>query len=168
VTEEPAPRGRHEDMRRTISRLGLPALAALVAAVAFAAPADAAPITPYTLEVGCTIPLNDYICTTTTTPLTRRFVVETVSFSGQATNGQTVGANFTYKQGGKAAFVWLPVTSFGPSPSAGTGLYATSFGAILRVDARSSIRLEVYRNISTNAGQNSPYVQRLNLMGYLQ
>jgi hypothetical protein len=34
--------------------------------------------------------------------------------------------------------------------------------------ARSPIQLEVTRNATTNAGQNTPYQQRLNLMGYLE
>jgi hypothetical protein len=50
----------------------------------------------------------------------------------------------------------------------GNGLYATSFGAVLRVDARSPIQLEGTRNATTHAGQNTPYRQRLNLMGYLE
>jgi hypothetical protein len=125
--------------------------------------------TPFTIEVGCSIALTDYICTQTVTPSpTKRFVIETVSFSGQATQGQTVGANFDFKTGGTPAFVWVPVNSFGPSPSAGNGVYAATLPVRLSVDANSPIRLEAYRNSSANAGQNSPYVQRLNLMGYLQ
>ena len=124
---------------------------------------------PFTIEVTCSIPLNDYICTQTTTPsTTKRFVIETVSFSGQASNGQTVGANFTFKTGGSAAFVWIPVQSFGPSPSAGTGVYASTVPVRLMVDAGSTVRLEAYRNSSTNAGQNTPFAQRLNLTGYLE
>jgi hypothetical protein len=124
---------------------------------------------PFTIEVGCAMPLADYICTTTVTASkTRRFVIETVSFSGEATNGQTMGANFTFQTGGKAAFVWLPVHSYGPSPSAGNGVYVATLAVLLRVDANSPIRLEAYRNASANAGQNYPYQQRLNLMGYLE
>ena len=124
---------------------------------------------PFTIEIGCTIPLNTYNCTQTVTPsATKRFLIETVSFSGQATVGQTVGGNFSFTTGGTAAFVWLPVQSFGASPSAGTGLYVATLPVRLSVDANSSIKVEVYRNLSTNAGQNTPYAQRLNLMGYLQ
>lgn len=124
---------------------------------------------PFTIEVGCSIPLNNYICTQSAIPApTQVFVVETVSFSGQATAGQTVGANFNFMTGGTPAFVWLPVQSFGPSPSAGNGVYAATLPVRLMLDPNSSISLEVYRNSSANAGQNSPYVQRLNLMGYLQ
>jgi hypothetical protein len=149
--------------------LTLAAALAAVACAVTAAPAAAAAPAPFTLEIGCTMQLTDYICTSSAVASQkRRFVVETVSFSGQATVGQAVGANFTYRQGGKAAFVWLPVTSFGASASAGTGLYATSFRVVLRVDAKSPIQLEVTRNATTNAGQNTPYQQRLNLMGYLE
>ncbi len=124
---------------------------------------------PFTIELGCTMPLSDYICTTTATASnTRRFVIETISFSGQATNGQTVGANFTFSTGGKPAFVWLPVNSYGPSPSAGTGVYVATLAVLLRVDPNSPITLEAYRNATANAGQNTPYSQRLNLMGYLE
>jgi hypothetical protein len=125
--------------------------------------------TAFTIEVGCSIALTDYICTQSATPsTTKRFVIETVSFSGQATQGQTVGASFSFNTGGTPAFVWLPVNNFGPSPSAGNGVYAATLSVRLSVDANSSIRLEAYRNSSANAGQTSPYVQRLNLMGYLQ
>ena len=52
------------------------------------------------MEIGCTIALTDYICNATSAASKpRRFVIETVPFSGQATNGQTVAANFNYKQG---------------------------------------------------------------------
>lgn len=94
-------------------------------------------------------------------------MIETVSFSGQATAGQTVGGSFNFLTGGAPAFVWLPVQSLGPSPSAGNGVYSATLPVRLMVDANSAIRLEVYRNASSNAGQNNPYVQRLNLMGYL-
>lgn len=124
---------------------------------------------PFTMEIGCSIPLNDYICTQTTTPsTTHRFVIETVSFSGQATTGQTVGGSFNFLTGGAPAFVWLPVQSLGPSPAAGNGIYAATLPVLLMVDPSSTIRLQVYRNSSSNAGQNQPYVQRLNLMGYLR
>ncbi len=143
-----------------------------IAASAFALAACAPmPVSqqPFTIEIGCSIPLSDYICTQTATASpTKRFVIETVSFSGQATNGQSVGAVFNFATGGTPSFVWLPVQSFGPSPSAGTGLYAATFQARLSVDANSPIRLETYRNLSANAGQNTPYAQRLNLMGYLE
>ncbi len=46
--------------------------------------------------------------------------------------------------------------------------YMPSLFRCLSVDPNGAIGLEVYRNLSVNAGQNSPYVQRLNLMGYLQ
>ena len=124
---------------------------------------------PFTIELHCAMPQSDYICSTTATAsTTRRFVIETVSFSGQATNGQTVGADFTFSTGGKPVFVWLPVQSNGPSPSAGTGIYVATLAVLLRVDANSPITLEAYRNATANAGQNTPYSQRLNLMGYLE
>ena len=124
---------------------------------------------PFTTEIDCKIPLNDYICTQAVTPsATKRFVIETVSFSGQATVGQTVGANFSFKTGGTNAFVWLPVQNFGASASAGNGLYIATLPVRLSVDPNIPIRLEVSRNSRTNAGQSSPYVQRLNLMGYLE
>ena len=123
---------------------------------------------PFTMEIGCSIPLNNYICTQSATPSpTQRFVIETVSFSGQATAGQTVGGSINFLTGGTPAFVWLPVQSLGPSPSAGNGVYAATVPVRLMVDPNSAISLEVYRNSSSNAGQNTPYVQRLNLMGYL-
>ncbi len=123
---------------------------------------------PYTMEIVCKIPLNDYICQITAPSARDRFVVETVSFSGQATVGQTVGGNFSFRTGRRNAFVWLPVQSLGPSPSAGNGIYVATLPVRLTIDPRSQIRLEVYRNTSTNAGQTSPYVQRLTLMGYLE
>jgi hypothetical protein len=141
------------------------AVASVCASSAKAAPTP----TPFSMEIDCTIALTDYICDkAAVASTTRRFVIETVSFSGQATNGQTVGADFNYKQGGKLAFIWIPVTSFGPSPHAGDGVFASTFATTLRVDAGSKIDLEVYRNSSANAGQNGPYMERLNLVGYLE
>ena len=64
--------------------------------------------------------------------------------------------------------VRLPVQSFGAPTAVGNGVYAVTLPVRLSVDPNGAIRLEVYRNLSVNAGQNSPYVQRLNLMGYLQ
>ncbi len=154
-------------MRRFSWYVPLLAIAALVLVLESCAPAPVQQ--PFTIEVGCSIPLNNYICTQTVTPsATKRFVIETVSFSGQATLGQTVGADFSFPTGGTAAFVWLPVQSSGASPSAGNGVYVAALPVRLSVDPNGAIRLEVYRNSSANAGQNSPYVQRLNLMGYLQ
>ncbi len=125
--------------------------------------------TPFTIEVGCTIQLNAADCTQTATPSTsRRFVIETVSFSGQATHGQTVQANFVFNTGGKKAFVWLPVQNYGPGVSAGTDVSVATFAAPLVVDVNSSIQLSVGRNSMVNAGQNYPYSQRLNLMGHLE
>jgi hypothetical protein len=156
---------RRLTVRRSHLFLVLLALASVCASSAKAAPTP----TPFSMEIGCTIPLTDYICNkTSVASKTRRFVIETVSFSGQATNGQTVAADFNYKQGGKLVFMWIPVTSFGPAASAGTGVFANTFRVVLRVDAGSKIALEVTRNTSVNAGQNTPYSQRLNLVGYLE
>ncbi|MBA3298034.1 MAG: hypothetical protein H0U19_13985 [Acidobacteria bacterium] len=78
------------------------AIAALVLVLESCAPAPVQQ--PFTIEVGSSIPLNDYICTQTATPsATKRFVIETVSFSGEATLGQTVGANFNFPTGVTAA-----------------------------------------------------------------
>ena len=145
-----------------------PAIAVTAAFVTLIGCAPALNQQPFTIEIGCSIPLNNYICPQSATPSpTRLFVIETVSFSGQATAGQTVGGSFNFMTGGTPAFVWLPVQSLGPSPSAGSGVYSATLPVRLMVDPNSAIRLEVYRNSSANAGQNNPYVQRLNLMGYL-
>jgi hypothetical protein len=142
-------------------------IAALFLALAPWPPAHAEQ--PFTIEIQCTIPLNNYICVQTGTPsTTKSFVIETVSFSGQATLGQTVGGNFSFKTGRKAAVAWLPVQSLGASPSAGTGVYVATLPVRLILDPGSPIRMEVYRNSTANSGQNTPYSQRLNLMGYLQ
>ena len=61
------------------------------------------------------------------------------------------------------------MTSFGPRAfSPGTVVFTNTFRVVLRVDAGSKIALEVTRNATVNAGQNTPYSQRLNLVGYLE
>jgi hypothetical protein len=139
----------------------------IVAAIA-GRPSSASAQQPFAIEFGCTIPGNTYICTATATPSTqKRFVIETVSFSGQAATGQTMGANFTVRTSGTTVFLWLPVQSFGPGPSAGKGVYVATLPVRLNVDSGSTIRLEVSRNSSTNSGATS-YSQRLDLFGFLQ
>ena len=128
---------------------------------------------PFTFEVDCEIPVSDYICNQTATPsTTRRFVIETVSFSGQASSGQTVGGNFNFITGRAPAFVWLPVGHLGPSPATGIDTHVATLLVRLSVDPSSAIRLQVFRNSRNNAYPfppgSSPYVQRLNLMGYLE
>jgi hypothetical protein len=146
---------------------GVAALALVLAAAPFPAPAQA-PQQPFTMELNCSIPGTTYICTATgTASPTRRFIIESVSFSGQAAIGQTLAANFTFTTGGTKAFVWLPVQSSGPSASAGKGVYVATLELPLDVDSGSVIRLEVSRNSSANTGATT-YMQRLNLMGYLQ